>query len=166
MAELTVTIRNARALCKTLEARGILVIAVHGDRLSAASYGQTKKDCAEMGKHLDRAFDAIVKSRGPSGESALARACRHALTHLAGIGWPEDKKLVEELRAALDRALLLRPCDARGVESKGLEARCRGWEGLLPQVQASSKDSEALTYDGRAGKQREKNGARLTGGHA
>jgi len=34
------------------------------------------------------------------------------------------------------------------------------------QVQAPSKASEALTYDGRAGKQREKNGARLTGGHA
>jgi hypothetical protein len=33
-------------------------------------------------------------------------------------------------------------------------------------LRASSKASEALAYDGRAGKQREKNGARLTGGHA
>jgi hypothetical protein len=105
MAERTVTIRDARALCKTLGTRGLIVIAVHGDRLSSASYGQTRKDCTEMGKHLDRAFDAIVTSRGPSGESVLARACRHALTHLEGIGWPEDKKLVEELRAALDRVV-------------------------------------------------------------
>ena len=62
--------------------------------------------------------------------------------------------------------LLLCPPDARGVEEGRLEARCRGREGLLPQVQAQAKASQALTYNGRAGKQREKNGARLTGGHA
>jgi hypothetical protein len=55
-----------------------------------------------------------------------------------------------------------KPPDARGVESVWLEACCRGWQGLLPQVQASAKAPEALTDDGRAGKQREKNGARLT----
>ena len=59
-------------------------------------------------------------------------------------------------------ALLLRPPDARGTESVGLEARRRGREGLLPEVQAPSKASEALTYDDNAGKQREKNGERLT----
>jgi len=101
MAARQVTIRDARALCKALEARGVFVIAVHGDRLSSASYGSTKKDCIEMGKHLDHAYDAMVKSRGPSGESALARACRHTLVHLEGIGWPEDKMLIDELRAAL-----------------------------------------------------------------
>ena len=60
--------------------------------------------------------------------------------------------------------LLLRPPDARGVESEGVEACSRGREGLLPQVQASSKAQTALTDDDHAGKQREKNGARLTDG--
>lgn len=103
-AERTATIRDARALCKTLGARGLIVIAVHGDCLSSASYGATKADCREMGKHLDRAYDAIVKARGPSSESCLARACRHAWEHLHGIGWPEDVGLVRELRDALDAA--------------------------------------------------------------
>lgn len=97
-----VSIRDARALCKTLGARGLMVIAIHDDRLSAASYGQTKADCQEMGKHLDRAYDAIVRARGPSSESKLARACRHALAHLDGLGWPEDKELVDELREAIE----------------------------------------------------------------
>jgi hypothetical protein len=68
------TIRDARATCKTLQARGVMVIAIHGDSLSAASYGTTVSDCKEMRKHLDRAFDSIVKARGPSSESRLARA--------------------------------------------------------------------------------------------
>ena len=52
------------------------------------------------------------------------------------------------------------------LKAKGVEARCRGRAGLLPQVQATAKASSALTYDDHAGKQREKNGARLTGGYA
>jgi hypothetical protein len=96
------TIRDARALCKTLEARGVIIITVHGDMLSAASYGATKKDCAEMGRNLDRAHDAITKARGPSSDARLERACRNALEKLEGIGWPEDTELVQELRDALN----------------------------------------------------------------
>ena len=113
----TVTIRDARALCKTLGARGTIVIAVHGnDGLSAASYGQTKADCREMGKHLDRAYDAVVKARGPSSGSLLARACRHACEHLRSIGWPEDEGLVRELQHALAASTRLTDLPAMEIE--------------------------------------------------
>ena len=104
MAERTVTIRDSKALCKTLGARGVIVIAVHGQQLSATSYGTTKDDCREIGKHLDRAYDAIMKRRGPGTETALQRAARHVLAQLDNVGWPEDKELAEELREALGAA--------------------------------------------------------------
>ena len=44
--------------------------------------------------------------------------------------------------------------------------RSRGVDPTKREVQASSKAQTALTDDDHVGKQREKNGARLTGGHA
>jgi hypothetical protein len=97
-----VGIRDARALCKTLGTRGVLIISIgKEDQLAGASYGTTMADCREMGGLLDRAYDALIEGRQPVSESVLARACRHALAHLEGIGWPEDAGLVAELRSVL-----------------------------------------------------------------
>jgi hypothetical protein len=112
-------IRDARALCKTLEARGVLVIAVHEDRLSSASYGQIKDDCREMGSLLDKAYDALVDDRPLQSESDLSRAARHTLAHLESIGWPEDHAYIEELRAAL----LSYPLEGTRLEAPQEDAR-------------------------------------------
>ena len=44
------------------------------------------------------------------------------------------------------------------------KAGCAGMPALVILLDREART--ALTYDGRVGKQREKNGARLTGGHA
>ena len=52
------------------------------------------------------------------------------------------------------------------LKKAGWKHVAEGGKDFCPKCKPPSKASATLTYDGRAGKQREKNGARLTGGHA
>ena len=53
------SVRDARELCNRLGARGVIVLAFDGTAYAAASYGQTKAECAAYGKTLDEIADAI-----------------------------------------------------------------------------------------------------------
>ena len=52
-------VRLARKLAKQHGLQGVIVIAIGDGLYSAASYGSTKAQCAELGRMLDRISDDI-----------------------------------------------------------------------------------------------------------
>ena len=53
------TIRQTRAICESLNARAVLVIALSKDNVMGASYGETKLECKQAGFTLDKIIEAI-----------------------------------------------------------------------------------------------------------
>lgn len=54
------TISNAKALAAALRKRGIIILAFTSNKVSAASYGFTAKDCRALGKVVDQIVDSIT----------------------------------------------------------------------------------------------------------
>lgn len=51
---------DAQALCRATRGRGTIVLVFFGNRLvHGASYGETKRECADLGKVLDRIADDV-----------------------------------------------------------------------------------------------------------
>ena len=44
------TINQVRPLCEALNARGVIVLAFSEDNIAGASYGETKRECAQVGE--------------------------------------------------------------------------------------------------------------------
>lgn len=54
------TVRQTHAICDSLNARAVLVIALSADGgIAAASYGETRLECQQAGYTLDKIIDAI-----------------------------------------------------------------------------------------------------------
>jgi hypothetical protein len=54
------TINRARALGRDMNAKGIAILAFGDDgEFQACSYGRTKQDCGQIGRWLDRIYEAI-----------------------------------------------------------------------------------------------------------
>lgn len=62
----TPKITDARKLCEALGARSVIVIACEGSRYAAASYGETRAECASTGKTLDAIADALNEALIPT----------------------------------------------------------------------------------------------------
>ena len=59
------TIQQAHAICDSLKARGVIVLAFSGDDAAGASYGETKGECQQIGYTLDRIVEDIMSGRIP-----------------------------------------------------------------------------------------------------
>lgn len=55
-----VTIGDARKICEKVGARGVIVLSFSAAAFSAASYGQTKAECRQVGKLLDRIVSMLA----------------------------------------------------------------------------------------------------------
>ena len=72
------TIRQARELSKSLDARGVIVLAFSEDSLSGASYGKTKRECAYTGYTMDRIIEALESGEIPVWATQQSEAERNA----------------------------------------------------------------------------------------
>ena len=61
-------VADARQLCQKLRVRGVIVIALTDDDVSGASYGETRSECAKVGKTLDRIVNGIIDGSIPVWE--------------------------------------------------------------------------------------------------
>ncbi|HWQ54850.1 MAG TPA: hypothetical protein VN442_14280 [Bryobacteraceae bacterium] len=48
------TITQARRICEALKARGVIILAFTEDNFAGASYGETKGECGQLGRVLDK----------------------------------------------------------------------------------------------------------------
>jgi hypothetical protein len=70
------TITDAKCLCAQLRARGVIVIAFHGDMTyAAASYGETKAECKTLGRTLDRIVERLQSGAIPVWDTAYDPPC-------------------------------------------------------------------------------------------
>lgn len=80
------TVRQTHAICDSLNARAVLVIALSKDGVMAASYGETKLECQQAGYTLDKIVEALENGWIPvwaTRESETDRsACDGWLDHV------------------------------------------------------------------------------------
>ena len=55
------TITQAKQICQTAGARGAIILVFDEDDIEGASYGETRDECEQLGKTLDRIVDLIGK---------------------------------------------------------------------------------------------------------
>ena len=53
------TVHQAHAICDSLKARAVIVLALTDDNVAGSSYGETKLECQQVGYTLDRIIEAI-----------------------------------------------------------------------------------------------------------
>jgi hypothetical protein len=53
------TIKQAREICDSVRARGVIVLAFAEDTVYGASYADTKVECKQLGHTLDQIVEAI-----------------------------------------------------------------------------------------------------------
>lgn len=53
------SITEARKICESLGARGVIVIAFSEDDMAGTSYGATRAECADLGMTLEAIMDEI-----------------------------------------------------------------------------------------------------------
>lgn len=76
------TVHQTHAICDSLKARGVIVLAFSQDNVAGASYGETKLECSQLGYTLDRIIEAIMDGEIPIWEteaSIKARQKREAI---------------------------------------------------------------------------------------
>jgi hypothetical protein len=61
-------VRDARDLCEQTGARAVLVIAFVDGKFGAASYGETKAECASVAKTLDEIVAWLQRGAIPAPE--------------------------------------------------------------------------------------------------
>lgn len=60
------TVRQTHAICDSLNARAVIVLAFSADGMIAgASYGETRLECSQIGYTLDRIIEAIEDCQIP-----------------------------------------------------------------------------------------------------
>lgn len=52
-------VRQTHAICDSLNARAVIVLAFSKDGIAGASYGETKLECGQIGYTMDRIIEAI-----------------------------------------------------------------------------------------------------------
>lgn len=79
------TVRQTHAICDSLNARAVIVLAFSADGVAGASYGETKLECKQTGYTMDRIIEALENGQIPvwstqESESArLAKLVREAV---------------------------------------------------------------------------------------
>jgi hypothetical protein len=66
-------------MCDSLNARAVIVLAFSEDGIAGASYGETKRECGQIGYTMDRIIEAIENEQIPvwaTRESEEARSER------------------------------------------------------------------------------------------
>ena len=53
------TVRQTHAMCESLNARAVIVLAFSKDGIAGASYGETKLECQQTGYTLDKIVEAL-----------------------------------------------------------------------------------------------------------
>lgn len=60
------TVYQTRAICDSLKARAVIVLAFSEDgAIAGASYGETTRECGQIGYTMDRIIDAIEDGHIP-----------------------------------------------------------------------------------------------------
>ena len=59
------TVRQTHAICDSLNARGVIVLAFSEDNVAGASYGETKCECKQLAYTMDRIIADIQEGRIP-----------------------------------------------------------------------------------------------------
>lgn len=59
------TVYQARALCDSLKARGVIVLAFDEDAVRGSSYGETKHECKQIAYTLDQIVEALESGHLP-----------------------------------------------------------------------------------------------------
>ena len=59
------TVHQAHAICDSVKARGVIVLAFSDDNVAGASYGETKVECKQIGYTLDRIIESIMDGKIP-----------------------------------------------------------------------------------------------------
>ena len=73
------TVHQTHAICDSLNARAVIVLAFSGDDVAGASYGETKIECQQTGYTLDRIIEMISDGQIPvwaTRESVAAQSAR------------------------------------------------------------------------------------------
>jgi hypothetical protein len=53
------TVRQTHAICDSLNARAVIILAFSEDGIAGASYGETKRECQQVGYTLDNIVEAL-----------------------------------------------------------------------------------------------------------
>ena len=59
------TISQARAICDAVKARGVIVLAFSEGNVAGASYGETKRECGQLGYTLDVIMESVLNGYIP-----------------------------------------------------------------------------------------------------
>jgi hypothetical protein len=70
------TVRQTHALCYAVNAHAVIVIAMRGDEVKAASYGTTETYCQQAAYTLDCLIDAMTEGRIPVWATAESESKR------------------------------------------------------------------------------------------
>jgi hypothetical protein len=83
------TVHQAHAICESVKARGVIVLAFSKDNVIGVSYGETKLECKQIGHTTDRIVEAIEAGELPvwatgtgqpqqrySDDTGLCRGCQ------------------------------------------------------------------------------------------
>lgn len=72
------TVRQAHAICDSLKARAVIVLAFAKDGIAGASYGETKLECQQTGYTMDRIIAALEAGEIPVWATRESEAVRNA----------------------------------------------------------------------------------------
>lgn len=65
------TVRQTHAICDSLNARAVIVLAFGEEgQLAGASYGETKLECSQIAYTMDRIIEGLDDGSIPTGETA------------------------------------------------------------------------------------------------
>jgi len=72
------TVYQTHAICESLNARAVIVLAFSRDAVAGASYGETKLECQQTGYTLDRIIEALEGGEIPIWATRESEALRCA----------------------------------------------------------------------------------------
>lgn len=78
MSSKRLTVSQAHTICDSVKAKAVIVLALYEDRVSGASYGETKALCRQAGYTLDCIIDGLEAGTIPIWATAESEAARVA----------------------------------------------------------------------------------------